>query len=458
MAPLVWALKKDGPKYGIATTVVSTKQHRDMVASFLGLFEVDIDSEMDLPDTKDRTLAQLTANVMTQSEGIFEQFNPDVVLVQGDTTSAMAMAMSAFYKGVPVGHVEAGLRTYNLRQPSPEEMNRQVISRIASMHFAPTKLSACALLAEGADPDHVLLTGNSVIDTFKWTLSSVLGAGVKAKGAGVPPGEGSVLGEHITEAFGADPALLALLTETPGAGLDGSDVSMPRFTHKDGRQVVLLTVHRRENHGKPLLRIFSAIKTLAAELPRIHFVYPVHPNQAVGDVAAKELGGIENVHLLPALGYDALVYLMSKSVLVLTDSGGLQEEATYLARPVLVMREATERLEGVLAGAATLVGTQTADILSSVRDVLSNRNGRYDAMAHRSLPYGDAKASERTLHALASLKGAILDRTLREGSVSAPGTGTPAAVGAAIRCPAALAAVAEFGAPQGQKGSLRSQP
>lgn len=452
MAPLVWALKEHGPALGIEATVLSTKQHKDLVSRFLSLFGVDIDIEMDIPDSKGRTLASLTANVIKAAQEVITSHKPDIVLVQGDTTSAMALAMTAFYSRIPVGHVEAGLRTYDLEQPFPEEMNRQVISRMASLHFTPTMLSACALLAEGAAPQQVLLTGNTVIDTFKWTLSRVLGKS--------PTGKSGVIGrpdstefsngvhKHVQAAFESTTGLLKLFTDIKGADVDAQDTSMARFTGTDGSRVVLLTVHRRENQGAPLVGICDAILRLAHARPKVHFVYPVHPNPAVGEIVRPRLGAVANIHLVDPLEYDALVFLMSKSVLVLTDSGGLQEEATYLARPVLVMRRATERLEGVLAGVADLVGTDTQDVVNAVNAVLDNAGGKYDAMARRTLPYGDGMASIRSVNALAALKGDILasnsessGRPLHEGALAAPGIGAPRAAAASMGCPELLRAM-----------------
>jgi UDP-N-acetylglucosamine 2-epimerase (non-hydrolysing) len=487
MAPLVWALAEHGPALGIETTVLSTKQHKDLVSKFLSLFGVTIDVEMDIPDSKHRTLASLTANVVQAAQKVISEHTPDIVLVQGDTTSAMALAMTAFYNRIPVGHVEAGLRTYDLEQPFPEEMNRQVISRMASLHFTPTKLSACALLAEGAAPDQVVLTGNTVIDTFKWTLSRVLGSSSPgspsaAKGSkngdsasdtasatdgNAPPDSSAFVSgvhKHVELAFGAASPLLMLLTEIGGADIGADDTSMARFTSKAGDRVVLLTVHRRENHGEPLEGICDAVLQLAHERPDVHFVYPVHPNPKVGETVRPRLGAVPNVHLIEPLEYDALVFLMSKSTLVLTDSGGLQEEATYLARPVLVMRRATERLEGVLAGAADLVGTDTQDIINSVNLVLDNVGGKYDAMAKRTLPYGDGKANIRTVHALAAFKAEILasgpkasGRPLHEGALTAPGIGASTAAAAAMGCPALLQAMADNAHAAGSKStSLRA--
>ncbi|KAA0171842.1 hypothetical protein FNF28_00477 [Cafeteria roenbergensis] len=452
MAPLVWALKTQGPQHGIQATVLSTKQHKDMVAQFLSLFEVNIDKEMDIPDSKSRELAYLTADVMKPAHEFLADFKPHVVLVQGDTTSAMVLAMAAFYQHIPVGHVEAGLRTYDMEQPFPEEMNRQVISRFATLHFTPTKLSACALLAEGIPPEQVVLTGNTVIDTFKWTLSRVLsGAQPEAKPMSVSDKArsdafASGVQAHLRDSFSASSTLLELLTSIKGASATDVDTAMPNFVHADGRRVVLLTTHRRENHGTPLRRICAAVIKLAAAFPDVHFVYPVHPNPKVSETVTPLLGDLANVHLLPPLGYDALVFLMSKSVLVLTDSGGLQEEATFLARPVLVMRKATERLEGVIAGAAELVGTHEADIIREVTAVLNDTAGKYRSMARRSLPYGDGQASIRTLSSLAMLKSDILDRTLRAGAASAPGTGKPEAAARQMNCHAALELTLQYAA------------
>lgn len=452
MAPLVWALKTQGPQFGIQATVLSTKQHKDMVAQFLSLFEVTIDKEMDIPDSKSRELAYLTADVMKPAHEFLSEFKPHVVLVQGDTTSAMVLAMAAFYQHIPVGHVEAGLRTYDMEQPFPEEMNRQAISRFATLHFTPTKLSACALLAEGIPPEQVVLTGNTVIDTFKWTLARVL-AGAKPEAKPISASDqarsdtfASGVQEHLRQSFAASESLLELLTNIKGASATDVDTAMPNFVHPDGRRVVLLTTHRRENHGAPLKRICAAVIKLAATYPLVHFVYPVHPNPAVSETVTPLLGDLPNVHLLPPLGYDALVFLMSKSVLVLTDSGGLQEEATFLARPVLVMRKATERLEGVIAGAAELVGTHEGDIIREVDLVLNNVGGKYNSMARRSLPYGDGQASQRTLTSLAMLKSDILDRTLHAGAVSAPGIGKPDAAAREMNCRAALELTLEYAA------------
>lgn len=345
MAPVIQALKRQ-PWTNVC--IVATAQHRELLDEALELFDIvpDIDLGVMRPGQQ---LADLTSRLITALDEVMASEQPAAVIAQGDTTSVMAAALAAFYRRIPFCHVEAGLRTGDMSNPFPEEMNRVIAGRLAALHFAPTVRARAALLQEGVNEQSVFLTGNTGID-----------------------------------------ALLAVAEKGVQHGLD-----LPT-----GKHIVLLTAHRRENFGPPLASIFSAVRDLAQRHSELHFVYPVHPNPNVTKPAHEILGGTKGVTLCPSLDYSRLVALMKESWLVLTDSGGLQEEGPALAKPVLVLREETERPEAVEAGVAQLVGHDHDQIVSAVEALLSNKVA-YLRMACGASPYGDGQAAGRIVSILA---------------------------------------------------------
>lgn len=349
MAPVVQAIAAHPD---LDSRVCVTAQHREMLDQVLALFSLDAHHDLDLM-TAGQSPAQVLTRVVDQLGAILDAERPDWVLVQGDTTTAMAAALAAAYAGVRVGHVEAGLRTFDRRQPFPEEINRLVVGVTADLHFAPTPRSRDHLLAEAKDAATVFVTGNSVID-----------------------------------------ALLQVADMPPPAGPSPLD-SVP-----DDRRVVLVTAHRRENFGAPFRAAFGGLADLATRFADdIHIVYPVHPNPNVQGVAHELLGALPNVTLCDPLDYHHLVQVMARSTLVITDSGGIQEEAPSVGKPVLVLRDVTERPEAVDAGTVELVGCDRDRIVERASELLTNA-AAYDRMAQRANPYGDGKTSSRVVAAL----------------------------------------------------------
>lgn len=351
LAPVVRALRASG---GLVPRVCVTAQHRQMLDLMLRCFDLVPDVDLDLMRA-DQDLAGFTARALTGLRDVIRRERPDYVLVQGDTTTAFAAALAAFYERVPVGHVEAGLRSFDLDNPFPEEANRALIGRVADLHFAPTGVAAANLIAEGVPAARVVTTGNTVVDALRW-------------GAGRP---------HTV----VDPAL--------AAGL-GSMVA--------GDRAALVTTHRRENHGKPLEGLCAAFVALVQRHPDLHLFYPVHMNPRVGSVV-RRLVRHPRAHLLPSLEYFDLLHVMRRSHLVLTDSGGLQEEAPALGKPVVVLRKTTERPEAVDAGVAALAGTRTADVVRVASRLLSD-DAFHASMARGSGVFGDGRASERIVGCL----------------------------------------------------------
>jgi UDP-N-acetylglucosamine 2-epimerase (non-hydrolysing) len=342
MAPVLKALARE-PE--IRSLICVTAQHREMLDQVLGLFGIVPDHDLDLM-REGQTLTEITTGALTRLEPYLAETKPDFLLVQGDTTTSMAASLAAFYQKIPVGHVEAGLRTGDKLYPYPEEMNRRVTSAIAARHFAPTPRARENLLREGVAEGSIVVTGNTVID-----------------------------------------ALLEVVAMQPPR--------MPSLPLR-GKRIVLVTAHRRENFGEPLQEIFAAIRDLAGRYPEIDVVYPVHPNPNVELPAREALSGTAGVHLIPPLEYKAFCDLMAASHLILTDSGGIQEEAPSLRKPVLVLRDETERPEAVEAGVVKLVGPHRKAIVDEAVRLLSNPRA-YAAMATGGNPYGDGRAAERTV-------------------------------------------------------------
>ena len=352
MAPVVAALKQAD---SLRCRVVCTGQHREMfhqVAAELG-FTVDVDLDT---MQSNQTLAGLTARLMQRIDAWLEGSQPDMALVQGDTTTVFVAALACFYRRIPIGHVEAGLRTPSILAPFPEELNRRLASRIVSLHFAPTRTAQAALLREGVAEADIEMTGNTVVDALFMELSRQTEPGIRAS-----------VDASLSAAIGSDWAT---------------------------RPFVLITGHRRESFGEGFEQICRAIRTLALRYPAYRFVYPVHLNPNVQRPVNRLLNGVANVALLPPQGYRNFVALMSRCKLVLTDSGGVQEEAPSLGKPVLVMRETTERPEGVEEGTARLVGAAEASIVEHTIRLLDDSLA-YAAMANAINPYGDGQAAER---------------------------------------------------------------
>ena len=358
MAPVVHALKAIS---AFQTTVCVTAQHRQMLDQVLNIFEIEPDVDLNLMRAG-QDLFDVTSAVLLGMREVLKEHSPDVVLVHGDTTTAYATATAAFYAGIPVGHVEAGLRTHNLLSPFPEEFNRQIISKIATWHFAPTDSSRQNLLAENVPTEKIIVTGNTVIDALFWVLKRI----------------------------DANPARRNQIVDRLNQRLS--------FTWNTAR-FVLITGHRRENFGDGFLSICEAIHQLALAHPNVHFVYPVHLNPNVQKPVYELLSGHANIHLLEPLEYEPFVFLLKHAYFLLTDSGGIQEEAPSLGKPVLVMREVTERPEAVKAGTVQLVGANTANIVEKVSTLLTNED-EYLKMSRAHNPYGDGTASEKIAKAL----------------------------------------------------------
>ena len=345
MAPLIHAFSRERKLF--AVSICLTGQHKEMLHSVMEFFELKADYDIELMQPN-QTLFDITARALTGIEKVLEQSAPDLVFVQGDTTTAFAGALSAFYKKIKVVHIEAGLRSGNKYAPFPEEMNRKMTGSIADFHFAPTGVARENLFRENITED-VYVTGNTVIDALLWAVEKV-----RKK-------------EDYANLF----SFLDL-----------------------NRKIILLTGHRRENFGQPFENICEAISRLSKQYPEIQIVYPVHLNPNVQEVVNKRLGNKQHIYLIAPLDYPQLVWLMDRSYFVITDSGGIQEEAPSLGKPVLVMRDVTERMEGVLAGNAKLVGTDTEKIFSAASALLDDRNG-YEKMAGIANPYGIGDSSKK---------------------------------------------------------------
>jgi UDP-N-acetylglucosamine 2-epimerase (non-hydrolysing) len=361
MSPIVRLLAQTN---GLESRVCVTAQHRHMLDQVLELFQITPDYDLDLM-RDGQSLAQLTAGIFTHLDPVLEEFEPDWVLAVGDTTTVVTTCQLAFYRRIKFGHVEAGLRTHNKWHPFPEEINRRLATTMADMHFAPTSWSQENLLREGVDEKDIVVTGNPVIDALKFVSKQE-----------TP--------KEIQE-------LLRLL-----------EIASPAVRN-DGNKLILVTAHRRENFGEPIENICRAIHELASRND-VQFIYPVHLNPNVQEPVKRILGNIENVTLLPPLDYLPLVHLMKHANLILTDSGGIQEEAPAFGIPVLVLRETTERPEGVEAGALKLVGTETSYIVQETKRLLDD-DSEYRKMSKASNPYGDGHAAERIVKALRRTTG-----------------------------------------------------
>ena len=387
MCPLVKEFQKDPVSF--ETIVCVTGQHREMLDQVLQIFDVKPDYDLNIMK-QGQDLYDVTARVLTGMRDVLDEVVPDVVLVHGDTTTSTAAALAAFYRQIPVGHVEAGLRTHNIYSPWPEEMNRQITGRIATYDFAPTPLSRQNLLDEGVSEEKITVTGNTVIDALQMVVRRIKEDGELSK----------VLGEDLKKA-GYDTGRL----EIPGQARNDE---RNQARNDERRRLVLITGHRRENFGEGFISMCTAIRDLARKYPEVDFVYPMHLNpnvrkpirQVFGEMA-DQVGHDEkrNLFFIEPLDYLDFVYLMEKSYIVLTDSGGIQEEAPGLGKPVLVMRDTTERPEALDAGTVRLVGTDYDRIVDEVSALLNDK-GHYETMSHAVNPYGDGKACPRIVEKL----------------------------------------------------------
>lgn len=366
MAPLVKEFEKYPNDFN--TKVCVTGQHRQMLDQVLHLFEISPDYDLNIMQ-QGQDLYDVTARVLVGMRDVLKDARPDVVLVHGDTTTSTAAALAAFYQQIPVGHVEAGLRTHNIYSPWPEEMNRQITGRIAAYNFAPTPLSKQNLLREAVNENSIIVTGNSVIDALYWVVDKIK----------------------------ADKSLSA---ELKGI-LATAGYNIERLS--EGKKLVLITGHRRENFGDGFMNMCTAIKDLSHKYPDVDFVYPMHLNpnvrKPIHEVFGEDLSNLGNMFFIEPLEYLSFVYLMEKSTIVLTDSGGIQEEAPGLGKPVLVMRDTTERPEALDAGTVKLVGTDYNKIITEVSLLLDNQE-YYDKMSKAVNPYGDGLACGRIVDTL----------------------------------------------------------
>ncbi|ACX89924.1 UDP-N-acetylglucosamine 2-epimerase (non-hydrolyzing) [Pectobacterium parmentieri] len=354
MAPLVHALAQDG---AFESRICVTAQHREMLDQVLRLFDITPDYDLDIM-RPGQGLSEISCRILSGLEPVMAEFKPDLVLVHGDTTTTLATSLAAFYQRIPVGHVEAGLRTGNLYSPWPEEANRKLTGHLAMYHFAPTENSRQNLLREHLSDRHIFVTGNTVIDALFWVRDRIIGD--------------ATLRRSLDEKY---------------AFLD------------DSKKLILVTGHRRESFGGGFERICGALADIARRHPEVQIVYPVHLNPNVSEPVNRILSGIDNVMLIAPQDYLPFVYLMNRSYMILTDSGGIQEEAPSLGIPVLVMRDATERPEAVEAGTVKLVGTEVASIVDAVSMLLTDEEA-YQAMSRAHNPYGDGQACQRIVDAL----------------------------------------------------------
>ncbi len=357
MAPLVKAFLQDST---FETKVCVTAQHREMLDQVLDFFEITPDYDLNVMKPN-QNLYSLTATIIEGMKDVLEEVKPDYVYVHGDTTTSMAVGIAGFYAGAKVCHVEAGLRTFNRQYPFPEEFNRQLTGRIADYHFAPTKLSKENLLKENTKDETILVTGNTVIDALLYGI------------------------EKVTK-----------------KGYEDAEIEMLSAKIDPSKKLILVTGHRRENHGEGLLNICSALKTIAQEHPDTQIIYPVHLNPNVKGPVHELLAGVDTILLVPPLAYPAFIWLMEKSYLIITDSGGIQEEAPSLGKPVLVTRTTTERPEAVEEGTVLLVGTDKEQIIAKTKKLLED-SSYYATMSQLHNPYGDGKSATRIVNYIKAL-------------------------------------------------------
>ncbi|MDD0824222.1 UDP-N-acetylglucosamine 2-epimerase (non-hydrolyzing) [Mannheimia sp. AT1] len=349
MAPLINGFKKSGLNFRVCVTA----QHRQILDQILELFDIKPDYDLDIMSSK-QTLSSVTSSILEKIQPVIDEYKPTTIFVHGDTATTLATSLAAYYNQIDIAHIEAGLRTHNIYSPWPEEGNRKLTGALAKYHFAPTQSTQANLLAEGIKTEDIYITGNTVVDA------------------------------------------LFLACQKIDKNAELLDRLQKQFNYIEGKKVVLITGHRRENFGLGFENICGAISYLAEQFPNVEFVYPVHLNPNVREPVNRWLQGKTNIHLIEPLDYLSFVYLMRQSYLILTDSGGIQEEAPSLGKPVLVMRDTTERPEAVEAGTVKLVGTFKQTIIDSVTELLTN-NESYQQMAEAHNPYGDGTAVEKIL-------------------------------------------------------------
>lgn len=357
MAPVIKEIQKNSDKFDL--TLCSTGQHKEMLKQVIDFFELKPDIELSVM-TQNQSLSMLSSKIIGSMEEVFENTRPDMVLVQGDTTTAFLTALIAFYQKIKIGHVEAGLRTYNKYSPFPEEINRQMVSKIADLHFAPTKNAYENLEKEGIDKIKIILTGNTIVDAINWGINKIENKSEKQK---------------------------------------SEDVRYLENLLDLNKKIILVTMHRRESFGEEIKNVCEALKFISQKYKNVIIVYPVHLNPNVSGPAGEILGNIENIKLIKPLSYEPFLWLMSKSYFIITDSGGVQEEAPTLKKPVLVIRKFTERAESVELGISKLVGTDTEDIIKNASLLLDSKD-EYKKMVAVVNPYGDGKASEKIAEAI----------------------------------------------------------
>ncbi len=350
LSPIIKLLRED-PFFDL--TVCSTGQHKEMLQQILDFFGITVDINMNIMKPN-QNLFDITANSLKKLEQIYSKYTPHITLVQGDTTTAFTAALSSFYYKIPIGHIEAGLRTYNNFAPFPEEVNRSLISRIADIHFTPTQRAKENLLKENIPENNIFTTGNTVIDSILWA-KDIINNSDKRKNS-----------------------------------------LFDKYPFISEYKTILITGHRRESFGKPFINICTAIKHLASDNPQIQFIYPVHLNPNVRKYVFEILSNLPNIHLIDPVPYDEMIFLMQHSYLILTDSGGIQEEAPALNKPVIVMRATTERTEGIETGVAVLAGTTENRIYETVINLLNDKQ-LYSQMASAPNPYGDGTASQKII-------------------------------------------------------------
>ena len=362
MAPLVKAFKAENY---FETKVCITAQHREMLDQVLELFEIEPDYDLNLMKPG-QDLYDITSNVLLAMKDVLNDFNPNIVLVHGDTTTTSATALSTFYQQIKIGHVEAGLRTNNIYSPWPEEANRQITGVLANYHFAPTKTAKENLLKENKKEDTIIVTGNTIIDALFLALNKI---------------KNSIeLHQKINQ-----------------------KLSTMNYKLQNDKKIILVTGHRRENFGEGFINICKALKEIAINNPKIDIVYPVHLNPNVQKPVNELLSGMDNIYLIKPLQYEEFIYLMHKSYFIITDSGGIQEEAPSLSKPVLVMRDTTERPEAIKAGTVKLVGANKDKIIQEAQRLIDDKN-EYNKMSKAHNPYGDGKASEKIINFIKGTK------------------------------------------------------
>ncbi|MCL4386557.1 MAG: UDP-N-acetylglucosamine 2-epimerase (non-hydrolyzing) [Actinobacteria bacterium] len=404
VAPVIKQIQKNTDKFELI--VCSTGQHKEMLSQVIDFFELKPDIELNVM-TQNQSLSMLSSKLIGSMEEVFQNTRPDIVLVQGDTTTAFLTAFIAFYQKIKVGHIEAGLRTYNKYSPFPEEINRQLVSRIADLHFAPTEEAYKNLVNEGIDKDIIFLTGNTVVDAINWGIDKINNKNTKNKNTNIVKNDlaqesekefEQKLNNKLEDKSENIPEVTKYSFEEK-SNEKTEDIKYFESLIKSDRKVILVTMHRRESFGEDIKNVCEALKFLSQKYRDIDIVYPVHLNPNVSGPVNEILGNIENIKLVKPLSYEPFLWLMSKSYFIITDSGGVQEEAPTLKKPVLVIRKFTERAESLKLGISKLAGTDTQNIINNA-SLLLDSDEEYKKMVAEKNPYGDGRASERIVSAI----------------------------------------------------------